>query len=441
MPAIAPKSEEPSKETVVGATLPRSEKPMDETSGHASLSRSSSLDSVDGLSSKRSEDAAWSQSNEDKIFKRTSREEGAKTSPPRQDEQQRGELVGTPPRDGHTNAGVSPASSKKQVATARTAVASPKQSPSNGVPLPGAGGSASALLPPVPVATGAGPVAQGAVRSQQVAKVPGIDAAPSYDSSTRPPPPHTRSQSIGSSSVRSAAADFDPHRPRTQTSESIMSQQSHGTPVYVMEQQTMAIPMVNIATADMNNQVQYSTEPMVQFQHQVPPSYANPYDQRSNMPQQYQGVQQMFFVPQHQLAGMEFEQPQVMTIQQPVLQFQGPSPQYVEPSGANWGNVMHHAQVQQQQQQPKFHTNDPAPPLRMRTPSLNDFDPLQPQTAEIPRQGSFGNGQAVNARPPSGQNDSGFGPPQVRGQPASADPFAKFVPNQGQQPQQQHHPG
>jgi hypothetical protein len=197
-----------------------------------------------------------------------------------------------------------------------------------------------------------------------------------------------------------------------------------------MEQQTMAIPMVNIATADMNNQVQYSTEPMVQFQHQVPPSYANPYDQRSNMPQQYQGVQQMFFVPQHQLAGMEFEQPQVMTIQQPVLQFQGPSPQY----------VMHHAQVQQQQQ-PNFHTNDPAPPLRMRTPSLNDFDPLQPQTAEIPRQGSFGNGQAVNARPPSGQNDSGFGPPQVRGQPASADPFAKFVPNQGQQPQQQHHPG
>jgi hypothetical protein len=201
----------------------------------------------------------------------------------------------------------------------------------------------------------------------------------------------------------------------------------------------MAFPIVNIAAADMNNQLQYPAESMVHFQHQDAPSYGNAYDQRPNIPQQYPGVQQMFFVPQHQLAGMEFEQPQMMTIQQPVLQFQGPSPQYMDQGGANWGNVMHHAPVHQPLNN---HTSDPGPPLRMRTPSMNDFDPLQPQTAEIPHQGSFGNGQAVNARPPSGQSEAAFGPPQVRGQPTSADPFAKLATNQGQPPQQQqHNPG
>ena len=193
------------------------------------------------------------------------------------------------------------------------------------------------------------------------------------------PGQNQRNQST--SSQRSLPTDFDPLKPRTQPSAPETTvpqqQQSQFGQVFMMDQQAMAFPIVGLATTD--NQLGYP-EPIMQFQQQIAPGYGGSYDphQPGQQQTQYQDVQQMFFVPQHQLAGVDFSHPQMMTIQQPILQLQGTTT-FADSMNAGWNQ-----QTYLQAPAPAYASNAIAPQVSIqhnRSLSIG-FDPLQPQGIE-----------------------------------------------------------
>ena len=222
---------------------------------------------------------------------------------------------------------------------------------------------------------------------------------------------HQRTQSLGN--IKASASDFDPLRPRAETAQADVHvsqeqqppQQHQQRPqqqigqVYMMDQQAMTLPIVGYAATGMKNSFGYTTQPMFQVQQQFSQGSSSSMSQRQPAPMQptYQDVQQMFLVPQHQLAEVDLTQPHMMAIQQPILQFQSPSfagqpapgwnnaPQQVQPpTPPTYAQVpsqqvySQNAQFQQQQQQQQ----QQQPPLVSR--QSTNFDPLQTPTAEPP---------------------------------------------------------
>ena len=288
------------------------------------------------------------------------------------------------------------------------------------------------------------------------------------------PRPGQNQRAHSTGSQRSVPSDFDPLKPRTQPPQaeslsfqqqghSYAQQQDQVGQLFMMDQQAMTFPIVGVATADMNNQLGYSAE-MVQFQQQIAQSYGSVYDQRQQGQHQtaYQDVQQMFLVPQHQIAGVDFSHPQMMTIQQPILQLQGHA--FAEQPTSSWGNASHGQPVPNHQYQQTF-MNPQAPQQQSshsRQPS--SFDPLHPQTTETyqpnqqtqgpgfdplktqtpdmyqPNQQHQSNQFGRHNRQSSGQfqlpkTESAFRAPSQQHQQNGGDPFAPVMGGQVQQQQ------
>lgn len=124
---------------------------------------------------------------------------------------------------------------------------------------------------------------------------------------------------------------FDPLRPSPHghpsgipTSDSTGSLQAVSqAPVFMMNQHTMAVPVLSVpasAVEGASNLLGYQAQPTMQVSHPHGSPTSQSYPDMIEGSGSFEDIQQpMFLVSQHQLSGMQ--QPQMMTIQQPV-QFQ-----------------------------------------------------------------------------------------------------------------------
>jgi hypothetical protein len=155
---------------------------------------------------------------------------------------------------------------------------------------------------------------------------------------------------------KTSTSTFDPlHRGHTLSTDQVSAPviQQGSLPVFAMDQNVVAVPTTGSTVADGSDLMGFHTPPMIQMSrsgsmmaennHQAPSTQSLESIHRVQPPH-------MSFVPQNQLAGMDFQQTQTMTIQQPAIQFQGNAN---ADSNASWqgGNQWNQIQQPQAQQQ------------------------------------------------------------------------------------------
>jgi hypothetical protein len=225
------------------------------------------------------------------------------------------------------------------------------------------------------------------------------------------------------SSVHSAS-NFDPLRPTSQMLPShggLPHSNSAGSvnslpqaPIYMMNQHTMAVPVLSVPVSAMEggaDLMEFQSQPMMQLATHLQQGNGgtgnqNYQDSQQNTqgPGNFDDVQQpMLLVSQHQFAGMQ--QPHMMTIQQPVLQFHqgGGSPQesgWVQPTSDpnQWTHQQHGqpAAMVSSQQPGTMAANTSQPGLQSSQPNPNSG--ASPQSAG-PDQNSDPFDELVSRRP------------------------------------------
>jgi hypothetical protein len=158
-------------------------------------------------------------------------------------------------------------------------------------------------------------------------------------SSSNPP---VNNANADSSSVHSAN-NFDPLRPISQSvsiqgglphsdSAGSVNSLSQGQ-VYMMNQHSMAVPVLSVPASVMEGGVdliEFQSQPMMQLATHLQQGNGGAGNQNyqdsqhyTQGPESFDDIQQqpMLLVSQHQFAGMQQQQPHMMTIQQPIIQF------------------------------------------------------------------------------------------------------------------------
>lgn len=240
--------------------------------------------------------------------------------------------------------------------------------------------------------------------------------------SSNPPVNNTNKDS---SSVQSAT-NFDPLRPTSQpvSSHGGLPYSNSGTsvhslsqaPIYMMNQHTMAVPALSVPASAVEggaDLMEFQSQPVMQLAAQLQQGNGGSSNQNYQVSLQhtqgsgsYDDVQQpMLLVSHHQFAGMQ--QPHMMTIQQPVLQFHqgGGGPQesgWVQPmSDPNQWTHQQHGQpvVMVSSQQPgTMAANTPQPGPQSSQPNANSG--AAPQSAGMD-QNSDPFDELVSRRPPT----------------------------------------